>query len=115
MRLPRLGGTRSIVAIGLMLLAASSPVLAQGQPAADAGSGPPARIGNIYDHTDHQPTEAELRAAGGSAGVDSFSSTTRQQVEEEVKKLLETTDKLDKQSQQQNQDYLGGSGPKDGR
>ena len=112
MGLRRSCSTRSIIGI-VIILAAASPVLAQDKSAADAGAGPPARIGNIYDHADHQPTEAEL----GAGGVGSSSSTSRRQVDEEVKQLLETTDKLDKRSEQQEQDYLGGSspGPKDGR
>jgi len=95
-------------------LAASSPALAQSDPTSGGGAAPPAREGNIYDHRDHQPTEADVERA---TGTESPSSGANRQVEDEVKALLQQTDKLDKQSEQQDQDYPSGSssGPKGGQ
>jgi hypothetical protein len=108
--------TTPIIAAALVLTA-SSLALAQSAPTSGGLAAPPAREGNIYDHKDHQPTEAEVRAAERAAGTASPSSGTKQQVEDEVRELLQQTDRLDKQSEQQEQDYPSGSssGPKDGR
>ena len=93
------------------------PALAQSNPTPGGAAAPPAREGNIYDHKDHQPTEAEVRAAERAAGTESPSSGTKRQVEDEVDELLQQTDRLDKQSEQQEQDYPSGSsfGPEGGR
>jgi hypothetical protein len=101
--------TTPSIAIALVL-AASSPAFAQSDPTSGAGAAPP-REGNIYDHRDHQPTEADV------TGTASPSSGAKRQVEDEVKALLQQTDKLDKQSEQQDQDYPSGSssGPKSGQ
>jgi len=98
------------IAIALVL-AASSPALAQNYPTSGGVAAPPAREGNIYDHKDHQPTEADV------AGTASPSPGAKRQVEDEVKALLQQTDRLDKQSEQQDQDYPSGSstGPKGGQ
>jgi hypothetical protein len=77
---------------------------------ADDTAGPPAREGNIYDHKDHQPTEAELRAAEKAAGVPGSSAPGNPQVEEGVKQLLDQTDALDKRSERE-----GRSGSSEGR
>ncbi len=108
--------TTPLIAIALVL-AVSSPALAQSGAASGGGAAPPAREGNIYDHKDHQPTEADVRAAEGAAGTESPSSGAKRQVEDEVKALLQQTDRLDKQSEQQDQDYPSGSssGPKGGQ
>ena len=102
--------TTPSIAIALVL-AASSPALAQSDPTSGAGAAPPPREGNIYDHRDHQPTEVDV------TGTASPSSGAKRQVEDEVKALLQQTDKLDKQSEQHDQDYPGGSssGPKSGQ
>jgi hypothetical protein len=75
-------------------LAASAPALAQSDDTSGRAAPPPARVGNIYDHKAHQPTESDVPAA--AAG-------NKQQVEKEVQKLLQQTDELDKQSEQQEQ------------
>jgi hypothetical protein len=108
--------TTPIIAIAVVLTAAS-PALAQSDPPSGGGTAPPTREGNIYDHRDHQPTEAEVRAAERAGGTASPSSDTKRQVEDEVRQLLQQTDRLDKQSEQQDQDYPSGSssGPKGGR
>jgi hypothetical protein len=100
--------TTPSIAIALVL-AASSPAFAQSDPTPGAGAAP--REGNIYDHRDHQPTEADV------TGTASPSSGAKRQVEDEVKALLQQTDKLDKQSEQQDQDYPSGSSsrPKSGQ
>src|SRR5258708_13353733 len=82
-----------------LVLAASSPALAQSVPPAGGGAAPPAREGNIYDHKDHQPTEADV------AGTASPSPGAKGQVEDEVKALLQQTDRLDKPAEQQDPDY----------
>jgi len=63
--------------------------------------GVPTREGNIYDFRDHQPTQAGPPSAGSA-----------QQVEQGVQELLQQTDKLDKQSEQ---DERGLSGDSDGQ
>lgn len=55
----------------------------------------PARVGNIYNHQDHQPTKVELEAAGIAAPTGS----TEQQVEKEVQELLQETDRQDKKAE----------------
>jgi hypothetical protein len=75
-------------------LAASAPALAQNDDASRGAAPPPARVGNIYDHKAHQPTESDVPAA--AAG-------NKQQVEKEVQDLLRQTDDLDKQSEHQEQ------------
>jgi hypothetical protein len=57
----------------------------------------PLREGNIYDHHDHQPTPAEETAAGLAPA----SVTARREVEQEVKRLLQQTDRLDRQSEEE--------------
>jgi hypothetical protein len=76
-----------------LALAASSPALAQSDHTPRPTAPPPAREGNIYDHKDHQPTERDVGTAESAAG-------DKQQVEEEVRKLLQQTDRLDEQSEQ---------------
>jgi hypothetical protein len=51
--------------------------------------------GNIYDHKRHQPTERDVRAAKKAAGIPS-PSDNKAQVEEEVNKLLQQSNRLDK-------------------
>ena len=65
-------------------------------------SGAPQREGNIYDHKAHQPTQADVDAAGLPAATD----RSRQNVEQSVDDLLRQTDSLDKQ---QEQDLSGAS------
>lgn len=97
-----------VVAIGLVLTA-SSLALAQSDLTSGGGAAPPRREGNIWDYKDHQPTEAEVRAAERAAGIAPPSSGTKQQVEEEVNKLLQQTDRQDRQLEQQEQGYPSGS------
>jgi hypothetical protein len=95
------------IIVATLVLTASLPALAQSDSTPGAPA-PPAREGNIYDHRDHQPTEGEVGAAERAAGTGSSSSDTRQQVEDDVRRLLQQTDRLDKQSEQQEQDYPSG-------
>ena len=76
-----------------LVLAASSAAMAQNAPAPAGAAPPPAREGNIYDHKDHQPTEADLPAVDRSGASQS-------EVEKGVQQLLRQTDELDKQSEQ---------------
>jgi hypothetical protein len=85
-----------------LVLAAAAPALAQSDHTARPTAPPPARIGNIYDHKAHQPTESDAGAAPSAAG-------NKQQVEEEVQELLRQTDRLDRQSEQQEQLAPAGS------
>jgi hypothetical protein len=94
---PRASSSMRLTAVVAVVLAAISSALAQNGPARGAKARPPAREGNIFDHQDHQPTQAEVDSAeaAASARVPSESDT---QVESEVNTLLRQTDKLDKQS-----------------
>jgi hypothetical protein len=56
----------------------------------------PARVGNIYNYQDHQPTQAELEASG----IPAPSPRTEQQVEKEIKELLQETDRQDKKAEE---------------
>jgi hypothetical protein len=98
--------SRAACIVLALILTASSPALAQSDHAPGPTAPPPARVGNIYDHKDHQPTESDAGAAERAAG-------NKQQVEEEVKELLRQTDRLDKQSEQQEQ--LSPEGSSSGR
>ena len=69
-------------------------------PAAVGTNGVPIREGNVWDHLAHQPTQAEV---GGA------SQQTEQQVEQSVKDLLQQTDRLDQQSQQEEEGFSGSS------
>lgn len=94
--------------IGLVL-AASSPALARNDPAPAGMATPPAREGNIYDHKDHQPNQAEVSGAEGAAAIERPSSDSKRKVEEEVNNLLQQTDRLDRQMELQEQGYPSGS------
>ena len=76
--------------IAATVLAASATALAQSDDKADRAAPPPARVGNIYGHKAHQPTEADVPRTAGSG-------SSQQQVEKEVQDLLRQTDELDKQ------------------
>lgn len=86
--------------VAVLLLAASSPIQAQINPASVDGAMPPTREGNIYDHKDHQPTEAEISRAQAAAG-DRPQSVNAAHVEKGVQDLLKHMDKLDTQSEQE--------------
>ncbi len=96
------------LATGLALLASLS-ALAQTGPAPTGTAGPPAREGNIYGHKDHQPTQAEIDRATGTPGVDRPPSDASQ-VEEDVQKLLQQSDRLDKQLDREERGGDGGAG-----
>jgi hypothetical protein len=66
-----------LVTVAVLLLAASSRIQAQTYPASVDGAMPPTREGNIYDHKDHQPTEAEISRAQAAAGDRRNQSTSR--------------------------------------
>jgi hypothetical protein len=95
---PRTSSPSRLAAVAALVLAASSPALAQSAPAPDAGAMPPAREGNIYDHRDHQPTQAEIDRAEAAAGIGAPSRESQKQVEKEVRALEKRTDELDKAS-----------------
>lgn len=67
-------------------------------PASVDEHGVPTREGNTYDFRDHQPTQAAPPSASSS-----------QQVEKSVRELLQQTDQLDKQSEQNERGLSGGS------
>jgi hypothetical protein len=56
----------------------------------------PAREGNIYDHIDHQPTRSQVENAEAATGR--RASETDAEVLNEVKALLEETDRQDKRA-----------------
>ena len=94
--IPKLRGkTTLLAAVAVILLAASSPILAQTNPPLVDRAIPPAREGNIYDHKDHQPTEAEVSRTGRPQSVNAAP------VEKGVEEFLKQMDKLDKQSEEQ--------------
>jgi hypothetical protein len=67
----------------------------------------PAREGNIYGHQDHQPNERQETAAGLAPPT----PADKRQVEQEVRKLLEQTDALDRWEEQQELETSGAAGP----
>jgi hypothetical protein len=93
---PRSSSTYLAAVIGLLL--AAVPVRAQDSAPLGAAAVPPAREGNIYDHRDHQPTQAEIDAAEAAAGAHPAREPSQTQVEDEVKALLKQTDEADKRS-----------------
>ena len=95
----RLSPASSIV---LALALTASPALAQSNPYPGPTAPPPARVGNIYDHKHHQPTESD-------AGAAERAGSSKQQVEQEVQELLQQTDRLDRQSEQLEQPAPAGS------
>jgi hypothetical protein len=97
---PRASSSTPLAAVAALVLAASSPSLAQNAPPPGAEAVPPMREGNVYDHRDHQPTQAEVGAAEAADGIGAASPGSEKQVEKEVKALLKQTDELDKQSEE---------------
>jgi hypothetical protein len=97
---PQASSSTRLAAVAALVLAASSPSLAQNAPTPGAGAVPPAREGNIYDHRDHQPTQAEVVGAEAAAGIGAPSPESQTQVKNEVKALLKQTDQLDRQSEE---------------
>ena len=92
-RIPTLRGKGALLAIVAgLVLATPAPLLAQTNPAPAAGLISP-REGNIYDHKDHQPTEAEVNGLN----ADPKSSA---EVEKEVQDLLKQVDELDRKSEE---------------
>lgn len=94
----RASSSTRLAAVAVLVLAAASPAFAQNAPAPDAGAMPPAREGNIWDHRDHQPTQAEIERAEAAAGGGAASQESQKQVEKEVRALEKRTDELDKES-----------------
>jgi hypothetical protein len=105
---PRASSSMRLAAIAALVLAASSLALAQNAPVPDARVTPPAREGNVYDHHDHQPTQAEVDSAETAVGGREPSSESETPVENEVKALLKQTDKLDKQSDEDLKSHSNG-------
>lgn len=105
---PRATSLTRLAAVAALVLAAASPSLAQNAPAPGAGAVPPAREGNIYDHRDHQPTQAEVDSAEAATGSGAPAPESQKQVEKEVKALLKRTDQLDKQSEEDLTNYSNG-------
>jgi hypothetical protein len=95
---PRASSTTRLTVVAALVLAVSAPTLAQNAPAPRAGATPPPREGNVYDHHDHQPTQAEVNGGEAAVGARRSSSESTTQVDDEVKALLKQIDKLDKQS-----------------
>jgi hypothetical protein len=95
---PRASSTTRLTVVAALALAVSGPAFAQNAPAPPSGATPPPREGNVYDHRDHQPTQAEVHSSEVAAGARQSSSESSTQVDDEVKALLEQIDKLDKQS-----------------
>jgi hypothetical protein len=85
-----------------------APAAAQTAPV-DVEHASPTREGNVFDHQDHQPTEAQVGRAEGSSGIDNPSPATEQQVEGGVDKLLRQTDELDQDATAQGRNYPAGS------
>jgi hypothetical protein len=96
-----------LISTAALLLSASFPALAQNAPSLDA---PPARIANIYEGKDHQPTQQDVDEAWAAAGLPRSSlnrGQTVHQVEQEVQALLKQTDALDRQSDEDLSGYFG--------
>jgi hypothetical protein len=85
-------------------LAVSPSAIAQNAAAPGATEAPPAREANVYDHRDHQPTQADVAGAEGST----FPEESNEQVEKEVDALLKQTDELDKESDERHGSYPNG-------
>lgn len=107
MRISRIHQFRSLrtqsiepIIAAAIVLAAISSALAQDDYTRGGPAAPAARVGNIYDHKRHQPTERDVRAAEKAARIPLPPSDNKAQVEEEVKNLLQQTDRLDKESEQ---------------
>jgi hypothetical protein len=99
-----------VAAVAGLVLMASSPLLAQpntapvsgaSSPAGDGNT--PAREGNIYDYRIHQPTAAEVSDAELAAGIGPPTSASTAEVEKEVEDLLNQADRLDRQSEEQDE------------
>jgi hypothetical protein len=87
-----------LISAAAFLLSIPLPALAQNAPSFGA---PPARIANIYNWKDHQPTQQDVDAAKTAAGLPRLSlnrGQTVDQVEKEVQALLKQTDELDRRS-----------------
>jgi hypothetical protein len=96
-RIPMLRGKCTLLtAIAGLVLAASSPILAQTSAAPAGGAISPAREGNVYGHKNHQPTQAEVSRAEVSAGIRPSSSGDAADIEKEVEELLKQVDELDR-------------------
>ena len=91
------------IAIALILTESSLALAQNNLP--PGGAATPTREGNIWDHKDHQPTEAEVRAAEKAAGITPIPVGTKQQVEEEVKQFLQQLDRQDMQFEKVDKDY----------
>lgn len=93
-RVPILRGKKALLGIVAgIFLAAFSPVRAHAD-SVPAGAATP-REGNIYDHRDHQPTEADI-----SGGAVQPPSAVTNEVNKEVQDLLGQADRLDKESEE---------------
>jgi len=88
-----------LASVTVIVLAASSSIMAQTDPAPVDGAIPPPREGNTYDHKDHQPTEAEVSRAEAAAGSRPL-SVNAAHVEKGVEEFLRQMDKLDEQSEE---------------
>ena len=100
--------TRRVATAAALVFAVAAPAAAQTAPV-DVEHASPTREGNVFDHRDHQPTEAQVDRAEGSSGINSPSPTTEHQVEEGVDKLLRQTDELDQDATAQGRNYPAGS------
>ena len=94
----RVSSTTLLAAVAALVLEAASPGLARNAPARGVEASLPAREGNVYDHHDHQPTQAEVDSAAAAAGIRAPSPESKTQVENEIEGLLRQTDELDRES-----------------
>ena len=110
MTMARTARALALAATAALLLSGTAPAQRAGMddasPPVQGGLAPQSE-GNIYHHRDHQPTQSQESAAG----IPPPSAATHRQVEEEVNQLLRQTDRLNRQSEQQEQDLVGSSVP----
>ena len=100
---------RAIAVAAGLVLTTSPLALAQSTVNPGAGNGPQGREGNVYNHQAHQPTEAGVNAAERNAGVAPAPSGAEHEVEGEVNQLLQQTQRLDRQSEEDERGVGSGS------
>jgi hypothetical protein len=91
-------------AIAALVLAVSSPALAQNAQAPDTATMPPAREGNTYDHRDHQPTQAEIDNAEAADGSSIVPQENKSQIEKEAEDAIEADKKSIEEYEKQSND-----------
>jgi hypothetical protein len=76
------------LAVAAFALAGAANALAQAERPSAGTTTAPARVGNIYDYKAHQPNEADICGGKRGTSVNCPSASEKQQVEEEVQRLL---------------------------